>query len=206
MNETLDELENLKNGLEQGRLSPSSATLELDLIETMIFKTKQLLVKTVKSVIKNKEFGSEGFLSLSAKIEVHGNFSFLPADCRIFDKNFCNLYFELIESEKEIIQIRDLGATRKKLRNVAKNSHFVSPAMKMSPKKKADSVIKSFMANKADFNITTKLSPPKRSILADLHKALIQEKGFEGFRLDSLFDTKVLEKLLGQNHQEIYCH
>lgn len=161
------------------------------MIDTLVLKTKQLLVKTVSSVIRDKEFGDEGYLSLSAKIEVHGNDVLHPDDCKLFDKSFRGLFYLLIEKEVEIIKIREIGINRKKWRIFSKQSVGLSSKDKNSSKIRAEKIIKHFMSNRDDPIYQTR-SPNKKLSPESKQKTFFFQKGLEGFKLDSLLESKVV--------------
>ena len=80
-------------------------TNELEMIKSVIMKTRSLLSDTISVVLRNNNYGSDGFLSLVAKYTCYSNNEIDMNYSHIFDNRFSDLIEALYPIEVSIIHL-----------------------------------------------------------------------------------------------------
>lgn len=159
----------------------------MTLIKSLLEKTGRLLAKTVRSLVKDKNFGNEGFLLLAAKTSVHGNEELSVEACKCFDAKFCELFERLKSLEIEIINEKESGPKRKKAKLSLDNIFStVTKVPEKDPIKRGNQLVKAYL-KKRDYSRTNSNSAVGMNAMT---QTLFRLKHEKPYRLDELYDEK----------------
>jgi hypothetical protein len=177
----LEDIERIKENMQQTQN-------DLAIINMLMDKTARMLAKIVKAVIKSKNFGPEGFLSLAAKTKLHAAENLNIESCNFFDANFVQLFNDLKDTEVEIIREKEFGPKRVKAKiNLDRIFTSVGRIPIKDPIKRGKEIVKAFLRRR-ELSCTGGSVMHHNSMAAT--QALFRMKHEKPYKLDQLYDKK----------------